>query len=102
MLTAALAKTPAAYPWLAWCYAEAAPLLCQGAHLCDSKWGVHQGDAMGPLGFALGLEQALDTCRAQQDALPWVSWYLDDGTIVGPLDAVQAYLSALGPALAAC
>ena len=30
MLTVALTKTPAAYSWLAWCYAEAAPLLCQG------------------------------------------------------------------------
>ena len=57
---------------------------------------------MGPLGFSLGLEYALDQCLSQQDSLPWVSWYLDDGTIVGPLEQVTAYLRALGPALETC
>ena len=54
---------------------------------------------MGLLAFALGLEPALDECMAQEQNLPWVSWYLDDGTIVGPLQAVADYLDQLVPAL---
>ena len=98
----ALKKSPAAYSWLTWCYSDNAPLLCQGREMCLSRRGVHQGDAMGPLGFALGLEYALDQCLLQQDSLPWVSWYLDDGTIAGPMEQVIAYLRALGPALETC
>ena len=55
---------------------------------------------MGPLGFALGLEHALDQCAGHEDRLAWVSWYLDDGTILGPIEGVAAYLQALCPALA--
>ena len=49
---------------------------------------MHQGDAMGPCGFALGLEVALDKCLELQRSLTWQSWYLDDGTFVGPMDAI--------------
>ena len=58
---------------------------------------------MGPLGFALGLEEALSApaCTAAQRNLPWLTWYLDDGTIVGTVDQVSAYLEAVKPALAA-
>ena len=99
MLQQTLRKVPAVYNWLSWTYAEPSPLFCQGVQLASSTAGVHQGDAMGPLGFALGLEAALDECMAQEQNLPWVSWYLDDGTIVGPLQAVADYLDQLVPAL---
>ena len=60
---------------------------------------MHQGDAMGPVGFALGLEEALDNCKTEENATPWSCWYLDDGTIVGTLEGVSAYLSRLQPEL---
>ena len=54
---------------------------------------------MGPLGFALGLEGALDKCAHLEPTLDWASWYLDDGTIVGNPEAVANYLAHLVPAL---
>ena len=99
MLSMALQKAPSVYNWLSWCYQAATPLYCQGRVLPRSTAGVHQGDAMGPIGFALGLEHALDQCLSLEDACPWVTWYLDDGLVVGELEQVMAYLEALQPAL---
>ena len=55
---------------------------------------------MAPAAFALGPDEALDVCSDAEKDLPWVSWYLDDGTVVGPLDKVAAYTQCLVPALA--
>ena len=59
-----------------------------------SHTGVHQGDAMGPLGFALALDAA-----ENPDLSGWKTWYLDDGHIVGRVDNVADYLATLIPAL---
>ena len=58
---------------------------------------------MGPLGFALGLEAALSSpgCERAARGLEWLTWYLDDGTIVGPAAQVSQYPEALHPALLA-
>ena len=58
---------------------------------------------MGPLGFSPGLEGALSSPAVKQAeaALTWATWYLDDGTLVGSLEAVAAYFAVLGPALEA-
>ena len=56
---------------------------------------------MGPLGFALGLEEALEGCKTTQRDLAWSTWYLDDGHCVGSLEAVSAYLEDLQPKLVA-
>ena len=100
MLAQCAKKVPAAYDWLSWCYEQHCPLFCQGKLLLSSRTGVHQGDAMGPLGFALGLDAALDKCQEFQVGL-WCAWYLEDGTVVGSVTAVAAYLQALSPALSA-
>ena len=81
MLDQARQKAPSTHPWLAWTYDEETPLLCQGKVVAYSKTGVHQGDTMAPAAFSLGLDCALDACAAEEANLPWVSWYLDDGTI---------------------
>ena len=60
MLRGARRLAPHVEPWLHWCYGQAVPLYSQGLQVCESVTGVHQGDAMGPLGFALGLEEALE------------------------------------------
>ena len=65
-----------------------------------SQLGMHQGDSSGPLGFALGPEEALDCCEEEARALDWGVWYLDDGHLVGEVSAVLAYLGKFQGALA--
>ena len=89
--------TPVAYNWLHSCYQGHSPLFCQGKLLLKSQTGTHQGDACGPLGFVLGLEQALE--EAGKPSLDWECWYLDDGTIVGNPQDVFDYLGRLQVAL---
>ena len=100
ILLSAQVKAPSTYNWLTWCYRENTQLFCQGKSVAVSSTGVHQGDAMGPLGFALGLEKALDMCKDADAALPWSTWYLDDGTLVGTPESLADYLECLVPALA--
>ena len=95
VLQGARNDVPGAYNWLAFCYADRVPLFCQGSLLCWSQAGVHQGDTCGPLGFALGLNTALDACRDEANPLLWEVWYLDDGTIVGSASHVMSYLQRL-------
>ena len=99
-LRAAKMKAPATYNRLAWIYRAPTPLICQEHILAYSRTGIHQGDTMATAAFALGLDEALDTCTATEEELPCTSWYLDDGTVVGPLDRVAAFTEALVPALA--
>ena len=51
------------------------------------------------IGFALGLEAALDLCAEEEQVVPWGVWYLDDGTIAGTLEGVCSYFHKLVPAL---
>lgn len=99
VLRGCMSKVPSAYNWLRFCYGGTSPLFCQGRHVCTSHVGVHQGDACGPLGFALGLDTALDQCQPR--GLQWESWYLDDGHIVGKAPDVLARLLDLQQALGA-
>jgi len=101
ILEGCLRRAPSAYNWLSWCYGQPCPLYSQGLEVAQSTLGVHQGDAMGPLGFALGLERALDQCTSAESRLTWYSWYLDDGTLVGSVQDVADYLAQLAPALSA-
>jgi hypothetical protein len=58
-----------------------------------SRAGVHQGDPLGPLFFALALVvilQSIDT-----DALELNAWYLDDGTVGATTLAIRAFLNSL-------
>ena len=95
VLRSTLTRAPALYNWLAFTYANPVPLLCQGSFLCPSARGVHQGDAMGPVAFALGLHEALERVAGPASRLTWECWYLDDGTIFGPLADVCHYIRAL-------
>ena len=97
VLKGCMAKVPSAYNWLKFCYGGASPLYCQGRLFCHSHVGVHQGDACGPLGFALGLDEGLDQCESRD--VEWELWYLDDGHIVGRVPDVLARLKDLQEAL---
>ena len=88
---------PVAYNWLRSCYQGHSPLFCQGNAILMSQTGTHQGDTCGPLGFVLGLEEALSAAGAAN--LDWESWYLDDGTLVGKPKEVFDYLGRLQVAL---
>ena len=100
MLRQCLKKAPTTYSWLAWCYEQPCPLFSQGQQVAISTRGVHQGDAMGPLGFALGLEEALDMVPDDaEQGVAWNVWYLDDGTISGRADDVMCFVDRLAVAL---
>ncbi|KAL5481620.1 hypothetical protein EMCRGX_G021817 [Ephydatia muelleri] len=69
-----------------------------------SEAGVQQGDPLGPLFFALVLHKVIDAIDADDDCLHLIlqAWYLDDGVLAGPRQAVLRALSIiedLGPPL---
>ena len=76
--------------------------LCDGSVLTQSGRGVNQGDTLGPIGFSLGTDRALDAVAHLSAGLDWQAWYLDDGFMVGRPETVAAYFRALVPALAEC
>ena len=87
-------RAPSLYP-LAWAaYSSSSPLLFDG-NLLESASGVQQGDPLGPLAFALAVDDV-----AQEVSCPFNVWYLDDATIGGPADCVISDLHRLIPALA--
>ena len=48
--------------------------------------GVQQGDPLGPLLFALSLQEVLVELLSLFDEASGKIWYLDDGTIFGRLE----------------
>ena len=73
-----------------------------GSHRIISQAGVQQGCPLGPLFFSLLMAEArgLAIQRAAErhpelTPLDFEAWYLDDGTVAGPTDAVIAYIEAL-------
>ena len=56
-----------------------------GKHILDSAEGVQQGDPLGPLLFSLTIHQLLVSLKSE-----FKIFYLDDGTIGGPLEDVVA------------
>ncbi|KAA8497468.1 hypothetical protein FVE85_1197 [Porphyridium purpureum] len=83
-------RFPALWPLVRSTYAHPAPLRV-GAHVLASACGVQQGDPLGPLLFSLVLHKVLADTES-----PGLSsfWYLDDGSIVGPLAQLEGFLDA--------
>ena len=59
-----------------------------------SQEGVHQGDPLGPLLFAMVIQQLVDAVRVVCPNLALNSWYLDDGVIAGSAKDVLKALTA--------
>ena len=82
------------------CYG-AQPVLHFGEHTILSCCGVQQGDPLGPLGFALTLQPLIECIAREVPSLRINAWYLDDGTLCGPPDALAKALHIIerdGPA----
>ena len=93
ILKGALHSCPGAYNFLAFAYAQHAPLYL-GEDILTSEEGTHQGCPLGPLGFALGIHDLLETA-AKDSGLVWSTWYLDDGMMLGAPDRISRTLTAL-------
>ena len=84
--------------WIESCYAGQ-PLLHLGKDTILSCVGVQQGDPLGPLGFALTLHPIVKRIKAEVPTLNLNAWYLDDGTLCGPLLAALNIIESNGPSV---
>ena len=83
------------------CY-SCQPFLLLGKDSIRSCCGVQQGNALGPLGFALTLHPLIEKIKAELPGLTLNAWYLDDGTLMGPPEDLAAALHIVerdGPSL---
>ena len=80
MLRSASARCPALYNYLKFAYSGALPNFV-GDTVIASTTGTQQGCPLGPIGFALGIQDVVESLTHLR--LPVNSWYLDDGIIIG-------------------
>ncbi|XP_021979313.1 uncharacterized protein LOC110875423 [Helianthus annuus] len=78
-------RCPSISTWVDFLYGQPARLYV-GDEFIWSTTGVHQGDLLGPLLFALVLHPLVHRIRDRCKLL-FHAWYLDDGTLIG--DATQ-------------
>jgi hypothetical protein len=91
MLEEVQANCPDLLPWELVCYGKPSHLFFEGNQI-SSAGGVQQGDPLGPLFFAVGLQRVL---RKLPGDLMFNVWYLDDGLMVMRNSAVPAALATL-------
>ena len=60
-----------------------------------SSTGVQQGDPLGPLLFSIALKGLTDSLASHAPLLDLALFYLDDGVLVGPIEAVSEALEYL-------
>ncbi len=85
---------PGLSPWIESCY-SGQPFLYLGKDTIHSCCGVQQGDPLGPLGFALTLHPIIKRIQTEVPSLTLNAWYLDDGTLSGPPEALLAALKII-------
>ena len=93
LLNACIRRMPSAYNYLRFAYAGQVPLYL-GDRMLPSRRGTHQGCPLGPLGFALGLQDIAEKVQ-KTCGLEWSVWYLDDGVLLGSPQQIQAALTLL-------
>ena len=89
VLTVIAKRCPEIYP-IAWqAYSTPTPLFF-GDLTILSQTGVQQGDPLGSLFFSIGIDPIIRLLKSELNL-----WYLDDGTIAGPLKTVAEDLKLL-------
>ena len=78
-------RLPGLSAWFQFCYSNPSSLLF-GTHTLDSCCGLHQGDPLGPLGFALTLHPIIERIAMEVPHLLANVWYMDDGILCGSGD----------------
>jgi hypothetical protein len=103
VLSSLKSRAPHLAPWAQKSLGQPTVLLCTD-QVIRSKQGVQQGDPLGPLLFAMGIQPVLEKVaetlsfahRAHPDQGPppyWHRWYFDDGTVVGTLPQLNEALT---------
>jgi hypothetical protein len=86
---------PGLSAFIKWSYGSHSPLFF-GTYELVSQTGVHQGDPLGPLLFALGLHSLVLRLALEVPDLILQAWYLDDGLLAGsPIHLLKAILIIL-------
>ena len=89
MLHSVMSKAPALLP-LAYSTYRLPSLLFYGDFSIPSAEGVQQGDPLGPLLFCLTIHELVTSLKSEFNV-----FFLDDGTLGGPFEDVQADLHLL-------
>ena len=94
VLETCLHRAPSLYRLAHLAYSQASSVLADG-HIINSCTGVQQGDPLGPILFALAVDDAACSPTSKFNV-----WYLDDATIAGDADSVISDVRQVLPALA--
>ena len=92
-LKACFLRAPTLYQLAQHAYAAPSDLLF-GSDIIQSQTGIQQGDPLGPLLFAFGVDEV-----ASNVSTPLNIWYLDDAKLGGFFDCVRKILDFIIPAL---
>ena len=77
---------PELLPYAVACYGQQA-VVANKDHTAVVTQGVHQGDPLSPLFFALAIHPAVTSASSLTSLC---LWYLDDGTLIGTPEQIQA------------